>query len=208
MVTDTVPAALVTVERVHAAREIADDAGIDLLVLTPGSDLRYLSLALARRVGAELVIANDPDADRLAVAVPDPSSPAGWRALTGDELGALLADHLLRTGTHTSDDVLVTTVVSSRMLRAMATEAGIRYVETLTGFKWVARAPLPGHPLILGYEEALGYCVGDVVHDKDGIGALLVAAEMVSELRGTVESVLGILDGKAPPPTKTVNGEP
>ena len=161
-----------------------------------------LLLDHAARTGAVVALANDPDADRLAMAVPDPalgdrSVPAGWRALTGNELGWLLADHLLRRGGYDPDGVLATTGVSSRMLRAMAEDAGVRYVETLTGFKWVSRAATPGHPLILGYEEALGYCIGDVVHDKDGISAFLVASEMVSDLLDEGATVLDRLDDLA-----------
>jgi len=130
-----------------------------------------LSFALAAKVGADLVLANDPDADRLAVAVPDPSSAGGWRALTGDELGALLADHLVRRGHHGANDLLATTVVSSRLLSKLAAAAGLAYGEALTGFKWVVRTPGPGQRFLFGYEEALGYCVGDVVRDKDGISA-------------------------------------
>ena len=105
-----------------------------------------LALAEAAAVDADVVLANDPDADRLAVAVPDPGR-GGWRALTGDEVGSLLADHLLRRGGWTADDTVVTTVVSSRMLEAQAAAAGVGYAEALTGFKWVVRAPAPGAPL-------------------------------------------------------------
>lgn len=153
-----------------------------------------LSLALARRVDADLVIANDPDADRLAVAVPDAGVPGGWRALTGDELGALLADHLLRRGAHQPDDTLVTTVVSSRLLSKLAAASGVAYAESLTGFKWVVRAPAPGQRFLFGYEEALGYCVGDVVRDKDGISAALVVAELAAELRAEGTTLRARLD--------------
>ena len=106
-----------------------------------------LALADATRLGADLVLANDPDADRLAVAVPDPTSGA-WRVLTGDELGVLLADHVL-SSTIGADRLVATTIVSSTMLSAMAEAAGVAYVETLTGFKWIARAALrrPGFRL-------------------------------------------------------------
>jgi phosphomannomutase len=148
-----------------------------------------LSLALAARVGADLVVANDPDADRLAIAVSDPTASAGWRALTGDELGSLLADHLLRAGGHGSDDVLVTTVVSSRLLSKLAAAAGAGYAESLTGFKWVVRAPAEGQRFVFGYEEALGYCVGDLVRDKDGITAALVAVQLSAALKAEGRSV-------------------
>jgi phosphomannomutase len=152
-----------------------------------------LSLALAASVGADLVIANDPDADRLAVAVPDPAT-GGWRPLTGDELGAVLADHLLRRGGHTPADTLVTTVVSSRLLGKLAARAGVAYAEALTGFKWVVRAPGPGQRFLFGYEEALGYCVGELVRDKDGVSAALVAAELAAELRATGTTMRERLD--------------
>jgi phosphomannomutase len=149
-----------------------------------------LSLALAKDVGADLVLANDPDADRLAVAVPDPSAPGGWRALTGDELGTILADHLVRRGGHTADDVLATTVVSSRLLSKLAAEAGLAYGESLTGFKWVVRTPQAGQRFLFGYEEALGYCVGRLVRDKDGVTAALVAAELAAALKAEGRTVL------------------
>jgi phosphomannomutase len=152
------------------------------------------SLALAAAVDADLVLANDPDADRLAVAVPDPSAPGGWRALTGDELGALLADHLLRRGGHTADDLVATTVVSSRLLSKLAAAAGVAYGEALTGFKWVVRTPQAGQRFLFGYEEALGYCVGTLVRDKDGVTAALVAAELVALLKAEGRTVLGRLD--------------
>lgn len=153
-----------------------------------------LSLVLAAEVGADLVLANDPDADRLAVAVPDPSAPRGWRALTGDELGTLLADHLLRRNGHGPDDVLATTVVSSRLLSKLAAAAGVAYGEALTGFKWVVRTPREGQRLLFGYEEALGYCVGTLVRDKDGVTAALVAAELAAGLKADGGTMLGRLD--------------
>jgi phosphomannomutase len=156
-----------------------------------------LALELARAQDVDLVLANDPDADRLALAA---RMAAGeWRSLTGDEVGALLADHLLRTRPHGPDDVLATTVVSSRLLSALAAEAGVAYEETLTGFKWVVRAPGPGRRLLFGYEEALGYNVGGEVRDKDGISAALVAAELAAGLRAegaTLQDRLDDLHGR------------
>ena len=127
-----------------------------------------MDLAVALGATADIVIANDPDADRCCVAV-------GERVLTGDELGALLADQVLRN-TRGSDRLVVTTIVSSTLLRRMATAHGVHYAETLTGFKWIVRANPPGTRFVFGYEEALGYCIGavngpGVVRDKDGIGA-------------------------------------
>ena len=166
----------------------------------PGALDRLLEQAAWSR--ADVALANDPDADRLAMAVVDPPGrdphdPASWRPLSGDELGWLLADHLVRRGDLPADGVMATTIVSSSLLRALAADAGVAYAETLTGFKWVARAPGAHQRLAFGYEEALGYCVGDVVHDKDGIGALLVAAEMVSDVLAAGESIPGRLDDLA-----------
>ena len=134
-----------------------------------------LAFALAQREGADLIIANDPDADRCAVAVP---AAAGWRALRGDEVGVLLADFLLRKGIR---GTYATTIVSSSMLHAMADRFGVGYAETLTGFKWISRA---APDLVFGYEEALGYAVAPhLVRDKDGISAALLVAELGASLR-------------------------
>ncbi len=132
------------------------------------------ALALAGSVAADLVIANDPDADRCAVAVPD---AGGWRALRGDELGVLLADFQLQRGVR---GTYATTIVSSSLLGAMAARHGVGYAETLTGFKWISRA---APDLVFGYEEALGYAVApDLVRDKDGISAALLVAQLAAQL--------------------------
>ena len=156
-----------------------------------------LALADAIRLGADLVLANDPDADRLAIAVPDRSSGA-WRRLTGDELGVLLAGHVL-SATSGDDRLVATTIVSSTMLSKMAQAAGVTYVETLTGFKWIARAALrrPGSRFVFGYEEALGYQIGEAVSDKDGLSAALVACEIVAGLKAHGASVIDRLDDLA-----------
>jgi phosphomannomutase len=153
-----------------------------------------LALADAEQAGAELVLANDPDADRLAVAVPAPGG-SGFRGLTGDELGVLIGDHLMATTTG-ADRLVATTVVSSSMLSALAEWYGVAYVETLTGFKWIARAARlrPGHRLLFGYEEALGYAVSSVVADKDGLSAALVVADMAARARHEGSSLLERLD--------------
>ena len=151
-----------------------------------------LALAAAETSGADVVLANDPDADRLAVAVPD--GAGGWRRLSGDELGALLGDHVLRTTERRAGDLVVTTVVSSRLLERLADAAGVGFAETLTGFKWVVRAAQPGQRLLFGYEEALGYCVDGIVRDKDGIGAALVVAELVAGVQAEGGSLLDRLD--------------
>jgi phosphomannomutase len=154
-----------------------------------------LALADARLLGAELVIANDPDGDRLAVSVPDPAAPGGWRTLTGDQVGALLGAYLLdRTAARPEPGrrLVATTVVSSTMLSAIAATAGAGYAETLTGFKWIVRAGegTPGSRFVFGYEEALGYAVGDVVRDKDGISAALALLSLATEARQSGQSLL------------------
>jgi phosphomannomutase len=111
--------------------------------------------------------------------------------LTGDEVGVLLADHLIRTRPH-EPGLVATTLVSSSLLRRIASAAGVRYAETLTGFKWIMRA---GEAIRFGYEEALGYAVApDIVRDKDGIGAALVFAELAAELKAAGRTVLDRLD--------------
>ena len=151
-------------------------------------------MALAARTGASLAIANDPDADRLALAAP--TADGSWRPLTGDQTGTLLAHHLLRDTAGAPDRLLVTTVVSSRMLAAMAETAGVHFAETLTGFKWLCRPAMEhlGWHQLLAYEEALGYAVGPLARDKDGITAALVAADMVCRLDEEGRTVWDVLD--------------
>jgi phosphomannomutase len=156
-----------------------------------------LALAQARRSGADLVLANDPDGDRLAVAVADPDAPGGWRILTGDQVGALLGAYLLArapAGPGPDDRLVVTTIVSSTLLSRIAAAAGAQYAETLTGFKWIVRAGRPGSRFVLGYEEALGYSVGDIVRDKDGIGAALALLGLAARARSGGESLLDACD--------------
>jgi phosphomannomutase len=161
-----------------------------------------LALAQARRSDADLVIASDPDGDRLAVAVPDPQAAGGWRTLTGDQVGALLGAYLLGPPTATLQGppdpsrLVVTTIVSSTMLSRIAAAAGAQYAETLTGFKWIVRAgdSRPGSRFVLGYEEALGYSVGDTVRDKDGIGAALALLGLATRARSSGESLLDVYD--------------
>ncbi len=144
------------------------------------------AVALARSTGADLAIANDPDADRCAVAIRDGDR---WRMLRGDEVGVLLADHLMRRGVRGR---YATTVVSSSLLGAMCTKRGLPYGETLTGFKWIVRA---GADLAYGYEEALGYCVApDLVRDKDGISAALLVCELAGGLRAELRTLADRLD--------------
>ncbi len=144
-----------------------------------------LAMRLAEEVGADVVLANDPDADRCAVAVP---GPHGWRMLRGDEVGALLADFLLRLGVQ---GVYATTIVSSSLLGKMAAAHGQEYRETLTGFKWLGRVD----GLAFGYEEALGYCAAPgLVRDKDGVSALLRVAELAAILRSEGRTLTDQLD--------------
>jgi phosphomannomutase len=155
-----------------------------------------LALAQARRSGADLVLANDPDGDRLAVAVPDPGTPGGWRTLTGDQVGALLGAYLLDVTPAEPSRLVVTTIVSSTLLSRIAAAAGAQYAETLTGFKWIVRAgeSRPGSRFVLGYEEALGYSVGDTVRDKDGIGAALALLGLATRARSSGGSLLDVYD--------------
>lgn len=140
-----------------------------------------LAVATARDLEADVVLANDPDVDRLAVVVPDPSRAGDWRPLSGDEIGILLADWLL-SQSEGADRLVATTVVSSSMLGKLAAARGVAYAETLTGFKWIVRPGLarPDLRFVYGYEEALGSAVGSLVHDKDGITAALAFAELVA----------------------------
>lgn len=160
-----------------------------------------MALALAQDVGADVVIANDPDADRCAVAVLDPrvgtyqgvetARSQGWRMLHGDEVGALLG---YETATRASTDragVLASSVVSSRLLSSIARNHGLRHATTLTGFKWISRT----EGLVFGYEEALGYCVDPAhVRDKDGISAALVVAQLANRLRSSGRTLVDALD--------------
>ena len=147
-----------------------------------------LALELARTLEADVVIANDPDADRCAAAVLDPHL-GDWRMLTGDELGVLLGDHLIRR--HGCAGTIANSVVSSRWLGRIAQAAGLEAATTLTGFKWIARAP----GIAFGYEEAIGYCVlPEVVRDKDGLSAALMVAEMAALARADGTTLVGRLD--------------
>jgi phosphomannomutase len=157
-------------------------------------------LSLAAEVDAEIAIALDPDADRCAVGVP---TADGWRMLTGDETGWLLGDYILsqlEPGPVSEATAVASTVVSSRMLAAIAKDHGARHVETLTGFKWLSRADadLPGCTLVYAYEEAIGHCVDPgAVRDKDGISAAVLACDLVAALRNQGRTVLDALDDLA-----------
>ncbi|MCI4676872.1 phospho-sugar mutase [Candidatus Mycolicibacterium alkanivorans] len=156
-------------------------------------------LALAARVGADIAIALDPDADRCAVGIP---TVAGWRMLSGDETGWLLGDYILAAmpAGQAAASVVASSVVSSQLLAAIAADHGARHVQTLTGFKWLARADagIPGAKLVYAYEEAIGHCVDPAaVRDKDGISAAVLACDLVAALGMRRDSVPGALDGLA-----------
>jgi phosphomannomutase len=155
-----------------------------------------LVLALAERESCDLVLANDPDADRLAVAVRDEGGV--YRTLTGNEIGLLLAYYLLTENPPAGEKLVATTIVSSSLLSRMAGELGVHYAETLTGFKWLATKALDmkarhGWTFVMGFEEALGYSVGELVRDKDGISAALLFAEMAAFCRARGRTLLHYL---------------
>jgi len=154
-----------------------------------------LAFATARDAGAELVIANDPDADRLAVAIPDASVEGGWRRLTGNQTGLLLgwrAARLTASAADRPEDAsLACSLVSSPGLEAVAGHYGLGFRATLTGFKWISRAP----GLVYGFEEALGYLVNpDTVRDKDGISAAIAILGLAGEARGEGRTLADLLD--------------
>ena len=158
-----------------------------------------LAKATATASGADVIIAHDPDADRLAVAIPDGSAEGGWRQLTGNEVGLLLAHDLLRHGSQPAPRLVANTIVSSPLLGAIAAAAGARHVETLTGFKWIANAAIDhlaetGGGFVLGFEEALGYSVGPVVRDKDGVGAAVMLLDLAGWCRSRGTTLEAHLD--------------
>lgn len=155
-----------------------------------------LLTARAAAVGAHIALANDPDADRLGAAIP--TSAGGWRRLGGDEIGWLLADHILR---HTAGDdrLVVTTLVSSSLLSRMAAAHGVACEETFTGFKWIAHTVLanPSRRFVFGYEQALGYLVCGQPLDKDGITAAVLMAEVAALAAAEGVTIQGRLDAIA-----------
>ncbi|KUM40397.1 phospho-sugar mutase [Arthrobacter sp. EpRS71] len=154
-----------------------------------------LALAAAADSDADIVVANDPDADRAAVAALDPATGA-WRMLRGDEVGALLGAHVVArmaaaAGDEPQTGVFANSIVSSRLLSRIAAAAGYAHEETLTGFKWISRVP----GLTYGYEEALGYCVApDLVRDKDGISAAVLIAELAATAKADGKTIFDTLD--------------
>lgn len=146
-----------------------------------------LALAKARAVDADLVIANDPDADRCAAAIAD--SHGKWRMLRGDEVGALLGEYI--TGSGKKSGVIANSIVSSSILKKIAKAHDYPFQETLTGFKWIAKIP----NLVFGYEEALGYCVDShSVNDKDGISAALALTQLALNLKKQGKTIDSYLD--------------
>jgi phosphomannomutase len=153
-----------------------------------------LAIAQAKDSGADLVLANDPDGDRLGVAVR--AADGTYLRLSGDQIGVLLAADLLENSPVAEDRMVATSIVSSTLLSRIAAAHGVAYRETLTGFKWIARAALEHDGrFIMGYEEALGYCVGDVVRDKDGLSAALLFLDLASDCKTAGETVLDRLLG-------------
>jgi phosphomannomutase len=155
-----------------------------------------LALALANKHGAALIVANDPDVDRLALAVRDASGK--YVQLTGNQVGVLLGHYLL-TETTGVDRLVLASIVSSPMLGHIARAMGVHYGETLTGFKWIANRAMELEAkdklrFVFGYEEALGYTAGDVVRDKDGIGAALIACELAATLKSEGKTLLNKLE--------------
>ncbi len=156
-----------------------------------------LVFALAKKVDADLVLANDPDADRLAVALPQ--GDGSYKMLTGDQVGVLLADYMLSESKKSDKRLVATTLVSSQMLGIMAEDLGIEYRTTLTGFKWIANTAIDvrkesGARFVLGYEEALGYSIGELVRDKDGVSAVALFCEMTALAKSQSSSVQDRLD--------------
>ncbi|WP_341945053.1 phospho-sugar mutase [Microbacterium sp. LWH11-1.2] len=149
-----------------------------------------LSFATARRAKADFILANDPDADRLALAIPDEAAADGWRRLTGNEVGLLLGARAARAAAGTPGASLACSLVSSPGLAAVAAHHGLDFHETLTGFKWISRAP----GIVFGFEEALGYLVNpETVRDKDGISAAIAILGLAAEAHGRGATLADLL---------------
>lgn len=155
-----------------------------------------LAIALARERNADLLLANDPDGDRIAVGIPQ--RDGSWRVLSGDEVGCVLAEDLLARTPGGSERLVATTVVSSQLLGRIAAAHGASYAETLTGFKWlaaaVADAEVQGRRPLLAYEQALGVMVGLTVRDKDGLSAALAVADLAARLKAAGRDLQDALD--------------
>ena len=184
---------------VHPVPEQAEPDGRFPTVAFPNPEEKGaldLATALAKRVGADVILANDPDADRLAVAVPRGD---GWAQLSGNDVGVLLGHHLLTEGDPSGDRLVAMSIVSSPLLGVVARKLGVRCEETLTGFKWIANRAMEveratGARFVFGYEEALGYSVGPLVRDKDGVSAAYVAAGLAAALKTRGETLASRLE--------------
>jgi len=177
--------------RVESVAEQAEPDGEFPTVAFPNPEEKGaldLSYELANRIGADIIIANDPDVDRLAIAVRKAPDDAGFQQLTGNQVGVLLGHYLLTEGDQSGERVVLASCVSSPQLGVIAEALGVAYEETLTGFKWIANRAMAlekeaNKRFVFGYEEALGYTVGPLVRDKDGISAALLFAELWARRR-------------------------
>jgi len=154
-----------------------------------------LALAMARQRKVDLIVANDPDADRLAVVIPHRGT---WRPLSGNEVGTLLADYVLSHDPDPATAIVSSSIVSSPMLGLIAAEHGAKHEQTLTGFKWIVKAGLTLEArgegrFVFGYEEALGYTIGPTVRDKDGLSAALVFTDLAADCQDDGGTVMGRL---------------
>lgn len=173
--------------RIHVVESQRDPDGAFPTVTFPNPEepgAMDLVTDLGSAAGADLVVANDPDADRLAVAIPHDGA---WRSLTGNQVGVLMADWILEHWTHPERPIVINSIVSSPMLASVARFYDARFEQTLTGFKWIANAAIDLEAggvgvFAFGYEEALGYTVGKVVRDKDGMSAALAFIDMTATL--------------------------
>lgn len=155
-----------------------------------------LAMEMADEIDADIVLANDPDADRLAALVP---ALGEWRPLSGNEIGVLLADYILDNDPNPESAIVASSIVSSPMLTDVASAHGAHHEQTLTGFKWIVNAGLAleaetGGRFLFGYEEALGYTVGTTVRDKDGLSAAVIFTDMAADARDTGQSVVERLE--------------
>lgn len=151
-----------------------------------------LAMSLAANINADIILANDPDADRCSAAIPAPDLPGGWRQLSGNEVGGLLGEQAAKQSG--PGGVLANSLVSSRLLSAIAATYGVEHRQTLTGFKWISRVP----GLVYGFEEALGYCCDpNYVRDKDGVSASTLLAALAAQLHAKGQSVQDMLDNQA-----------
>ena len=192
------------VEKLFAKAGLARPATVDAQLLPDGlfptvafpnpeePGAMDLSFALARSLEADLILANDPDADRLAIGIPDANAADGWRRLTGDELGLLLGHEVAKRAVESGiSGNLACSIVSSSALAKVAEKFNLGYRETLTGFKWISKVP----NLIFGFEEALGYCIDPTsTPDKDGISAALMVAAIAADLAKEGRTIADRLD--------------